>query len=315
MGTKWQANYVLNLLGIDGSTNIEINYPLTLEFSIIRAPYEGQNTCTFRIYNLAQNTREGILKDYYDTSNNRYLKLQAGYGASPYPLIFNGNIQEAWSVKESGSNNYITQITGYDAGYVTSTAMINTTISPGTSKQAVINTLVNNLVNTPSSVGSSNGKTTGLAVGYITNAWEGITYPRGRTLFGNTWQILQQEVLGTAYIDNGKINILNNNDVFTGGIPVINASTGLLSTPKRSQYTLEIEILFEPNIVPGQMVQLNSVSDPQWNGNYKVYTLEHRGIISGSVNGRRTTKLKFLLIPSYNEISTEGLPSLEGVMG
>ena len=316
MSIKWMRNYTLNLLAIDGVSNIEIQYPLTLEFNIVRKAWGEMNSGTFRIYNLKDSTRQGIRKDYYDLSIFRYLKLQAGYGAPPYPLIFNGNIQQAWSWRDSGSPNYITEITGYDFGQVTSTAQINTSLGAGVPKQVVINTLVNNLVNAPQQLGSSGTtKSAGLSVGYITQAWQGITYPRGRVLFGNTWQILQQETLGTAYIDNGKINILQNNDVFNGGIPTLDASTGLLSTPKKAELYLEIEILFEPNLIAGQIIQLVSASSPEWNANYKVMGIEHRGIISGSVNGRCTTKLLLLTIPSYSQIAAEGLPAPTGVTG
>lgn len=306
MSIKWQRSYTLNVQLIDGS-NENINYPLTVEFHIKRKLWSSMNDGMIRVYNLNQSSRIGIRRDYYDTSDFRSLKLQAGYGAPPYPTIFNGNMLEAKSYRDSGSPNYITEMSGKDYVYSTTTAFINTTLSPGVSKQAVVNSLVNNVVNAPAVSGG--GGTTGLSVGYITQAYQGIIYPRGRVLLGNSWQILQQETGNSCFIDNGNLNILQNYDVFVGGIPTIDASTGLLTPPKKTEQYCEIEILFEPNIVCGQLISLVSSSQPDFNGKYKVIGLEHQGIISGAVNGKCTTKLLLFTLPQYNQIDAQGLPS------
>lgn len=303
MAIKWQRSYVLNVQLIDGS-NEQIEYPLTLEFHIKRKLWSSMNDATLMVYNLNQSSRTGIRRDYYDTSDFRSLKLQAGYGNPPYPTIFNGNMLEAKSYRQSGSPNYITEMSGKDYVYSTTNAFINTSLTPGSSKNLVVQTLVNNIVKSPSTAGG-NGST-GLGVGYITNAYNGIVYPRGRVLLGNSWQILQQETMNSCYIDNGTLNILQNYDTFIGGIQTIDASTGLLTPPKKTEQYCEVEILFEPNIVCGQLVNLVSSSQPDFNGQYKVIGLEHQGIISGSVNGKCTTKLLLFTLPQYNQIDEQG---------
>jgi hypothetical protein len=304
MSVKWQRNYVLTVQLVDGSIET-IQYPLTLEFYIRRQNWSSTNEAQFRIYNLNQKSRTGIRRDWQDFTDYRSLKLQAGYGPPPYPTIFNGNMFEAESWRDSGSPNFITQMTGKDYIFSTVTGIVNTTLAAGVSKNKVVETLSNAVINAPSTLGGSSGST-GLGIGYVTNAYNGMTYPRGRVLFGNAWQILQQETGNSCYIDNGNLNILQNNDVFVGGIPTIDSSTGLLSTPKKREAFLDIEILFEPNIQIGQMINLQSVSEPDFNGNYKVVGLEHRGIISGSVNGKCTTKLTLFTLTQYNQISEQG---------
>lgn len=297
MSTKWGRNYQLKVQRNDGQIQ-EVNFPLTLEFNIVRKPWASTNNATFRIYNLAPATRSQIYRDKFDNTDFRSLTLAAGYGNQPWPVVFNGNVQQAYSWRDSGSVNFITEILGTDFGYSMVTAFSNTTLQGAQSQQAVVNNLVTNLTNTVPSLG----------VGYISPYTK--MYPRGRTLLGNTWQLLQQETGGNCYIDNGLIYVLKPNDFFVGGIPLIDSSTGLLSTPKRAETYLTIEILFEPNIIPGQQVKLQT-SDPQFNGTYKVMGLEHTATMSGAVGGKCTTKL-FLYYGSakLNAITQQGLPKV-----
>jgi hypothetical protein len=314
MSIKFGANYVLAVQGADGNT-ITISYPLTIDFNITRMAWSSVEECTIRVRNLNLQTRTNIFKDWQDMAYWRTLKLNAGYGVPPsLPTIFNGGVRYAYSFKDSGSTDNITEITGW-IGYVPKTAQIHRNL-PGSPtspvpQQAVVNALVDNLVSTPNSLVAGNTEITGLSRGYISKFTK--SYPRGRTLMGNTWNLLQQETNYSAYINNNKINILQNFDSFDTKIYNINADTGLLSSPRRSQAWVDVEILFEPNIESaGQLVNLTSqTGDPKWNGVYKVVGLEHRGIISGSVNGKRVTKLRLQAqSQQFNQI-----PSSEGVQG
>lgn len=297
MSVKWGRNYQLNVQLANGS-DLPIAFPLTLELNIVRKAWASTNYATFRIYNLSPYNRTQIYRDKFDYTDFRYLKLAAGYGSATLPVIFSGNIQQAYSWRESGRVDFITEIMGTDFGYSTVTAFSNTTLQGPQSQQNVINKLVTNLT----------GTTPSLAPGYISSFTR--IYPRGRVLFGNTWQMLQQESGGNCFIDNGQIHVLKPNDYFVGGIPIIDSSTGLLSTPKRAETYLTIDILFEPNILIGQSIQLNS-TQTQFNGLYKVMGLEHHGIISGAVNGKLVTTL-FLSYGSakLNAIAQAGLPKV-----
>lgn len=247
-----------------------------------------------------------------DYTDFRSLTLQAGYGPSPWPTVFNGNVLQAYSFKDSGSPDFITEWLGWDFGYPISTAFSNVTLSGSQPKQAVINNLVQNMVSAPNSLVPGNSAGTGLQVGYI-SAFPG-TYPRGRVLFGSTWNILQQESNYTSFIDNGFVNVLQPNDTFGGGIINLDSETGLLSPPRRTESYLEIEILFEPSVKCGQQVNLVSQTVPEFNGTYQIFGIEHRGIISGSVNGKCATKLLlYYQVQSFNQIPNQGIP--ESVLG
>ncbi len=301
MSVKFGRNYRLQV-ELNNGEGVEIEYPLTLEFNIVRRAYTSLGTCTFRIYNLQLSRRIGIQRDWNNFEDTRYLRLKAGYGPYPWPFIFNGNVKQAYSWRESGSVDGITEIQGWDNGYSVITSFTNTTLQGEVSKQSVINSLITNLT----------GKSPTLGVGYV-SPFLGV-YPRGRTLFGPTWQLLQTETDRNCFIDNGNVYALKQNEVFVGGIREINSTTGLLSTPRRTQTYLTVEILFEPNIVIGQIIHLNTETAPQFNGTYKVMGLEHRGIISGAVNGKCTTTLfLFFGTDKLTEVFQPGLP--EGVIG
>jgi hypothetical protein len=308
---KWGANYELHTQASDGS-DVQINYPFTLEFDITRASWASCGNCTFKIRNLSLTTNNLVLKDYYAPSPFRYLTLRAGYGPPPWPMIFNGNIFYAYFYKDSGSTDIITEWTGWDFGYVQQVSTINQTI-PATTYNDVIKALVNRLVATPVDLNIGTTNTTKLQIGYISSFPTSV--PSGSvTLNGKTWDLLCDYTSGKCFIDNGIVNVIKDGDVpapaNNAQIFQINPQTGLLSSPRRTNAFLDIEILFEPNISCGQMVELTSETIPGYNGIFQVLGLEHRGIISATVNGKRTTKLRLLFnADQLNKLTKTGFPN------
>lgn len=283
MSTKFQRYYVLTVQGNDGNL-IEIKNPFTVEFSIVRHILASSNTGSFRVYNLNQRTRGNIYRDKFNFNDIRTLTFKAGYGnADPLPTVFNGNIKQAYSNRGSGSVNFITEIQGYDMGWSMVKSFSNFTLSPSedapVTKQKVVDLLIADMIiNTPVKA---------LKMGIVGN-FAGV-YPRGRTVFGPTWDILQTETGKSCFIDNGKVNAIKNTEAIEGDIQVIDSSSGLLSTPKRTETYLTVDILFEPGLVIGQRILLDSRSSPQFNGYYKIIGIEHSGIISDAVGGRCVT--------------------------
>jgi hypothetical protein len=330
MAVKFNRNYTLEAQLNDG-TLLTISYPLTLDFSITRQAWSSTNRCQFRVKNLNPVHRQQIFRDQLDLTDFRSLKLSAGYGPPPWPQIFNGNVNQAYSFRESGSTDFITEWLGWDFGYPISTAFSNVTLAGPVSHQQVVNQLCNDLVKCPMVQNpnmTGGGQPNGLAVGYVSNFDDNTNrtiYPRGRTLFGNSWQLLQREVGGCAFIENGQINILQNSDVRGGGIPNIDYTTGLLSPPRRTETYLDVDLLFSPGLYCGQLVNLTSQSSGQFNGQHQILGITHKGIISGAVNGKCVTTLRlFYKVASststgtINSIANPGLPNpipVEGVLG
>lgn len=290
MLTKFQRNFSLEVQGNDNQVHI-FNYPLTLELQIKRDVLASANTATFRVYNLGSSTRNLIYKDQFSQSLSfRSLVLKAGYGDT-LPIVFNGNVKMAQSFRQEKSVNFITEIQGFDYGWVMTNAqsafnLIPTANTPTIDQKLVINRLIKDLQ------GSAPGST--LGVGAVSNQFTK-KYVRGLSIAGPTWQKLQDITENNAYIDNGKVFCLFENDVFDGDLTLIDSTTGLLGTPKKADRRITVETIFEPRLQVGQQVQLNSRSLTQFNGNYKVVGIEHQGTISGAVGGELKTIVSLLL--------------------
>ena len=120
-------------------------------------------------------------------------------------------------------------------------------------------------------------------------------FNRPVSLSGNPMKIAQQYSHDSAYIDNGKLIILENQDAIKGMIPLINDESGLLGVPKRENSLLSIDMIFEPRIVIGQIIEIKSRIQPMFNGQYKVFGIKHEGTISESVAGKAVTTLEMLV--------------------
>lgn len=271
--TKFGRNYYLSVEGVDRETII-IQPPFTIEFDITRNILSSQNTSSIRIYNLSENNRNKIRKDGWAYDDLRIVALKAGYGTN-LPVIFAGNISHAFSVRESV--NFITQLECFDGGFAFSNGVTNDNFPPGTSQQTVIDTLVNSLTPygvQPGSVGSYPGENQG-----------------GTSYSGGTTDILSEITGGGFFIDNGKVHCLGDNEALNGEIQVIDSASGLLGTPVRENTYLNFDILFEPRLIIGQQIKLNSVTGANFNSFYKVVSLHHRGTISEAICGDAVTSV------------------------
>lgn len=269
MDNKLGRNYSLSIEAQNGS-NILIEPPFTVEFDITRNIFSSANVSSIRIYNLAQNTRNQIRKNVNDYGDQRVISLKAGYGTN-IPVVFSGSITQAWSVREGV--NFITQIESFDGGFAFANAQTNLAFPDGTAFDDIIQTLAESLP--------------GVSIGEIG------TYPgditRGNSYSGSTTDILRDITGGGFFIDLSKVYVLGSSEVLKGEIQIINAQSGLLGTPVREQTILNFSMLFEPRLKIGQQIQLDSITDINFNGFYKVISLHHRGMISETVCGDAIT--------------------------
>lgn len=280
MNSKFIRNYSLSIqtnpLNSPLNEIITIKPPFTLEFDITRNTLSSANTASFRIYNLNQDTRNKIRKDQYDQDFFQSIVLQAGYGPGPqWPVIFTGNINQAWSVREG--SNFITQIESYDGGFAFSNAKLNLSFPENTPQFDILQNMVVGLSQSqvsPGIIGSYNG-----------------AISRGNSYSGNTVDILREITGGGFFIDNGKANCLNENECFNGVLQTINSASGLLGTPVREQTNINFDMIFEPRLQAGQIILLDSITGTNFNQYYKVVSIKHHGIISTSVAGDAVTSV------------------------
>lgn len=273
---KFDRKYKLSV-GLFGGGTLEIAPPFTIEFDIKRNTFSSANISSVRIHNLSQKNRRLIRKDVNQFGDVRQLVLSAGYGDN-LPVVFKGQITQAWSVRESV--DFITEIQCFDAGYAFQNATFNQNFPSGTSNTTIIDSMMTSL--------GSFGVTKGV-IGGVSG-----TIGRGNAFAGNTSSIITELTGGGFFIDNGVANVLSQNQYIEGDVLLINAASGLLGTPLREQTNVRVDILFEPRVKPGYLVQVESIGEEGFDNYYKVIAVHHRGIISETVAGSCTTSLTLL---------------------
>ena len=256
--------------------SLTVTLPITLEFDIVRQGLASAQTATFRLYNLSVRTRNAIQKDQYNFTQLRAIQFRAGYYSPAgdfMPMVFNGTVKTAYSYRRGV--DFITEIEAYDGGYAMSNVNnVSFTLEAGaTSRDTLLR--LSKLLNLPGAP----------IIGEFPNKSK-----RGEVMFGNAWQLIQQKSGFLACIDNGQVKALALNEVIGGTIPVLSSATGLLGSPQRGDSRLEVEMIFEPRLTVFQLVRLESETQPQYNRNWKVYSLHHYGTISPRVGGEAITK-------------------------
>ena len=279
MSSKFNRAYILRVETGDNEF-VEIKPPFTLEFNIQRNNLASSNTANFVIYNLNTANRSKIYKDIYDVGTFRAVQLFAGYAEKTgdlLPRVFNGNIKRAFSHRQGP--DFRTEIECYDGQISNSTSDIAITLPASINTKDIIEAIAKNLKD----VG---GVTVGKKFTDISS--------RSTALMGNPSEILSQLTGGKSYIDSGNLYALDKSEVVIGDIRLINVDNGLLGTPKKQETMIEIEMLFEPRIKPSQLIELQSSTEPRFNGYYKVTGIIHRGTISGAVGGEARTNLTMI---------------------
>lgn len=268
---KFQRNFRLRVQVSDDGEVIEIADPLTINFYISHRTMAAVNFANFTVYNIGLAKRLRVQKDRWDDRKYRKIEFAAGYGGA-YTNLFTGNIVLAQSGKRGGQTELATEIEAFDGGYgmINSyTGGTNRSYGPNTPKRTIVKDLASDLKQcTVGAIGDFPGQCL-----------------RGRSLNGHTQDLLKAETNNHFFIHHQKVFCLNNNEVIEGSIFLISSQTGLLGTPRRQETLLLVDILFEPRLVIGQAVRLESIVNPIYNGDYKVMGIEHRGTISAAQGG------------------------------
>lgn len=249
---------------------VEVKLPFTVEFDVIRNVLSSANTSSIRVTNLSEQTRKLLYKDKFAYNVYRSVELKAGYG-NTMPTIFKGNVQRCWSVRQGV--DFITELESSDGGFAMVNGQTATSYPKGTSNNAILDSIVNTLPQAKKGVlGSFPGKTV-----------------RGNTFSGNTVDLLRDLTNGNFFIDLERVYCLGDTECIQGSVQVITSESGLLGTPVREETVLTFDILFEPRLLIGQLVELRSQTAKNFNGLYKVISLHHKGTISNSVAGTAVT--------------------------
>ena len=249
---------------------------LTCDFDVKKGIGSGINNTTLKFYNLSQNTKEMLLKDYNDNTLKINVVFKMGYNS--LTTCFIGEIFESFSYRQG--TEVITELACRDGGIAINTTKISKTFNNITERQIAI-FLINAL---------------NLRVGILTEL--STTYPRGITLEGDVFKILKDRYGNNLYIEDGVVNIINQNQEYVDYKldRVFSKETGLLETPRRFYEKYMIKVLLEPQLKVNELITIKSDVESRFNGSYKVISLQHRGTISQTAGGSASTQIECLLV-------------------
>lgn len=271
-----------------------ITNPLTCKGTVTKGLSSGNNSANLQIYNLAPDTRTKIYQAPYTPIEKRNLvKIEVGYSEdNSLTQIFFGAVLQAYSQRSGGSTDVITNI---EAMCLDLFSQSSHTFKAGTSYKDAIKTLANDL------------PTSSL---YALGGVEG-TFLTDTTFDGNTLEQINKIAGGGASLDDGLLNVCLLNEALSVPVPIISDSSILLETPVRKDMNVNVKMLMYPELILGQLLQIESGVWADFNGQYKVISFTHDFLISESAAGTRTTTANLLigvLLPSSDISTTGGKP-------
>ena len=281
---KWTRSYYLTVqTNAQAQEFIDISMPLTIKFHIKRNVNSSTNTATITVLNLGEDTRRKVFLDNYKTMYYKRVELRAGYslGKETLPLIFKGNIQNAFS--QRNGVDYETTINALDGGFAYVNGHSSKQFAKGTTDKQMLRALISDLSSKDPNKGCH------IEIGKIGDFKFPLT--RGNTLDGQTVAYLNDISEGHFFIDLETAHCLLDDEGFEGNIKVIDSNCGLLGSPLRQEAFLTFEMIFEPRLQIGQFVEINSKTEKIYNGTYKVVGIEHTGTISYAQSGQCKTRV------------------------
>lgn len=283
--SKFQRSFRIEIDLGDGSDTIIITPPMTVKFTVSRRYQSSLNTLQLSIYNLGKEFRRRIFKDFFDARNRNKKNIRFFAGYKELSLMFEGSIWEAYSQRDG--TDIITNIYAKSGAWDIQQTQTYQTLEKGLSVKEILEYLIGEFIDLKKGAVGDNGE----------------IVQRPVVLNGSTYELLKKYSDNKVMIDNGRIYVLQDNEVIEGNLNVISKDTGLLETPRRTEGIIQVLTLFEPRLLLNQKCSLVSEIEPIYNGEYKVIGLVHQGVISEAVNGACTT-IADLLIPDGKVFKT-----------
>lgn len=277
-GEKLGRQYRLTVQSVDVNDNpideaIVITNPITMRFSVNRTLFADINSMDVELYNLAPDTYNKLFFDYFNTKR-RTIILEAGYKGQELSIIFIGDVWNCYTSRQG--SDIITKIHAL-VGLRSLQVQTDATLA-NISRNQILTKAANDMMMDIEIYSGENTK-----------------FTRPVSLEGNSMGIIQKYSDDNAFIDNGKIIVLNDRDAFNGEVVLINDESGLLGVPRHEDALLSVDIILEPRILIGQLIEIQSRIMSEFDGQYKVYGIKHEGIISDAISSSATTTLEMLV--------------------
>lgn len=293
--SKFQRAYRLTVQGRFGTT-YTFQEPLTVVFDINTRATGDYCSAHFLLYNLSPVVRNDIEFDSaididgIGATFRRALVFNAGYvSESILPVLFQGDVSKAFSYRDGP--DVVTDITANSGLTARQRAQIMYSRAAGWKAEAEVAQMVQTM------------SPYGVKLGAIGSLFRKHTATRGVTWLGSTWDVIKKLAAaqgGYACINQGKVFVMGPNDVLPplGTIDRLDATTGLIGTPRRTAWTVDAQMIFEPRVQLLQQLVVKSNVARTINGTFSVQAIGHRGIISGAKDGGVITAFSLVQPPN-----------------
>lgn len=275
-------------IDVDATAYTVIKLPFTIKFQIDKSVTTTNASASIQIYNLARRTRDQIRKNDTDYWDIRKVILLAGYGSN-LSTVFVGTIDRAFSQRTGV--DMITTINATDCGFGTSTSECDLNISVGDSLPDVLKKIVKDSL-------------VGVNIGVVSKKLKTPNgKKRGNSYVGDGPKILKELSGYGLFYDNGTANFLTTYECVQGTIKVLNSDQGLLNTPMVENNIVTFDMIFEPRLKIGQLLELSSRTETLFNGFCKVYGYSHDVEISSAECGDAISSIRVLRSDSLSVVT------------
>jgi len=275
---RFYRDYEL-VIGV-GETALVITPPFRVTFTADKSTDKKLNKLNLKIYNLKQDTRLRIVK-LEDDKAYFPICLKIGYDGKK-ELIFKGSISKSANIREGA--DFCNEIEALDGGADALGSFTSKTVK-GDNKN-VIETILVDMPNT------QKGKIT-----------QGKSTIRPKVLVGNSADLIERTLAPDEdfFIDNEQLYIIKKNEVVDEFIPVVNALSGLIDTPRNEEKKeddkegkkeesgksatkgeLTFKSLLNPTLRVGGLCEIQSVTAPHTNGLWKITHIQYIGDSEGN---------------------------------
>lgn len=214
---------------------------LRFRFEVRASDVETPNTMSVRVYNLAPETVNKVVKEFNTVT------LTAGYVNGNQGNIFQGDIKQFRFGRERNVDVFLDILAG-DGDKAYSQSIINQTFPAGANDSQQLSAIAASM-GIPSAPNNEGFLTTG-----------GIL-PRGKTMFGMA-RLYAREIATKNdcrwSIQNGFVTLVPNTGYLPGTAVAINSASGMIGTPEQTDNGIKIRCYLNPLIKIGAAVKINN---------------------------------------------------------
>lgn len=244
-----------------GSRAVIVRPPMRIAFSASKSTDTSLNKLILKVWNLKPANRLALVKDEDDTDEYIPLELSVGYQGKNV-LIFRGSVHKGEYTREGA--DFINTIECLDGGVDALNSFTSVTVR---GKDQAIRAALADMPNT--------------GEGSITQHEPLI---RPKVLVGNSARLITDMLDDdeSMFIDNEQLFVLRDDEVRDSRAPLVSARTGLIGIPKSSKGEVTFDTLINPMLQVAGLCKLESVTNPDLNGVYRIERIDYSGDIDGT---------------------------------